>query len=197
MAYDAADYTAQLQALLPTGLAWPREPDAVMTALLAGLAEEFARLDSRIGDLFDEADPRSTLELIDEWERVLGLPDPCTASATTLAARQLIAWRKLAYQAGQTPAFYVALAASVGMEIEIHEFDPDVDDWDPTLTALITDGKWRFVWRVHVLTATDFTLFRVGTSAVGDRLVEGGAIDLECMIQAARPAHTRVIFSYA
>jgi len=197
MARSAQDYLDQLQALLPAGSAWPRDPDAVLTQLLGGLAEEFARLDGRVSELFEEADPRFTHELIGDWERVLGLPDPCTATATTLAARQLIAWRKLAFQAGQTPAFYIALAASVGMEIEIYEFDPDVDDWDGSLTALIGSGKWRFVWRVHVLTATDFTLFRVGTSAVGERLVEGGAVDLECMIQAARPAHTRVIFSYA
>lgn len=197
MAYDAPAYTEQLQALLPSGQAWPREESATLTQLLAAMAEEFSRLDERVVELFDEADPRSTSELIADWERVLGLPDPCTVSATTLAARQLIAWRKLAFQAGQTPAFYVALAASISMEIEIHEFDPDVDDFDGSLTALITGGKWRFVWRVHVLSATDFTLFRVGTSAVGERLVDGGAIDLECMIRAAAPAHTRVIFTYA
>lgn len=196
MGYDVADYTAQLQALLPTGPAWTREPDATLTALLAGLAEELARADERIGELFEEGDPRTAQEMMDDWERVLGLPDPCTASATTLAARQLIAWRKLAFQAGQTKAFYIALAASIGVEIEIIEFDPDVDDFDGSLTPLITGGKYRFVWRVNVLTATDYTLFRVGTSAVGDRLADGGAIDLECMILAARPAHTRVIFTY-
>lgn len=196
MAFDADAYTAQLQALLPQGAAWSRDPDATLTRLLQGWAEEFARLDGRVDLLFEEADPRTAAQLMDDWERVLGLPDPCTAASTTLGARQLIAWRKLAYQAGQTPAFYVALAASVGMDVEIHEFDPDVDDHDASLTPLITDGKWRFVWRVHVLNATDYTAFRVGTSAVGERLIEGGSIDLECMIRAAAPAHTHVIFTY-
>ncbi|MDP2375301.1 YmfQ family protein [Reyranella sp.] len=196
MAYDQPAYAAQLQALLPTGAAWSREGGATLTRLLEALAFEMARLDIRVANLFEESDPRTAQEMIADWERVLGLPDPCTVAATTLAARQLIAWRKLAHQAGQTPAFYIALAASIGMTIEIFEQDPDVDDHDPSLTALIGDNKWRFCWRVHVLTATDYTLFRVGTSAVGERLVEGGAIDLECMILAARPAHTRVVFTY-
>lgn len=197
MAFDADAYTAQLQALLPQGAAWPRERDATLTRLLQGWAEEFARLDARVDLLFEEADPRTTAELMDDWERVLGLPDPCTAASTNLAARQLIAWRKLAFQAGQTPAFYIALAASVGVEVEIHEFDPDVDEHDGSLTPLITDGRWRFVWRVHVLTATDYTVFRAGIGVAGDLLVEGGSIDLECMIRAAAPAHTHVIFTYA
>lgn len=192
----ADDHLEHLLALLPTGAAWPRDRESGLGDLFTGWAAELARLDQRIAHLHEEADPRTTVELIDEWEGVLGLPDPCTAAATTLSARQVIAWRKLAWQAGQTPAFYIALAATVGMEIEIHEFDADVDDHDAALTSLITGGRWRFVWRVHVLTATDYTVFRAGSRA-GDHLREGGAIDLECMIRAAAPAHTHVIFTYA
>lgn len=194
--YDANAYARQLGMLAPPGSAVVPDPELGFGRLALGWAEEFARIDRRAHDLLDEADPRTAFEMIGDWERVLGLPDPCTAGATTLSARQVIAWRKLAYQAGQTPAFYIALAASVGFEVEIHEFDPDVDDHDGALTALITDGRWRFVWRVHVLTETDFTVFRAGESVAGDLLVEGGAIDLECIIRSAAPAHTRVIFTY-
>jgi uncharacterized protein YmfQ (DUF2313 family) len=192
----AEDHLDHLLALLPTGAAWPRERESGLGDLFTGWAAELARLDQRIAQLHEEADPRTTVEMIGDWEDALGLPDPCTAAATTLSARQIIAWRKLAWQAGQTPAFYIALAATVGMEIEIHEFDPDVDDHDAALTSMITSGRWRFVWRVHVLTATDYTVFRAGSRA-GDYLRDGGAIDLECMIRAAAPAHTHVIFTYA
>lgn len=194
--YLASSYLAQLQALLPTGPAWPREPDAVLTRLLTAEAEEFARIDERIEQLEDETDPRTAYELLADWERVLGLPDPCTAAATTIAARQAACWRKLAYQAGQTPAFYVALAASIGFEIEIHEFDPDIDDWDGSLTGLIGGGRYRYVWRVHVLNAGSLDYFRAG-DPVGMRLREGDVgIDVECILQAAKPAHTYIVFSY-
>lgn len=193
---SAADYQAQLHALLPTGPAWPREAGTVLDDELAAEAEELARLDRRAHELIEETDPRTAYELLGDWERVLGLPDPCTAAATTIAARQLACWRKLAFQAGQTPAFYIALAASIGFEIEVHELDPDVDDYDASLAAQVAAGRWRYIWRVHVLNVDDFTYFRFGDS-FGERFRDGElALDLECIISAAKPAHTHVIFSY-
>ncbi|MEO7691299.1 MAG: putative phage tail protein [Sphingomonas sp.] len=197
MGYTAAQYTADMQAHLPTGAAWPRDPEATLTALCAVYAEEFARVDARVDQLVAEYDPRGAYELLSDWEAALGLPDTCTAAATSIAARQAACWRKLAFAAGQTPAFYIALAASIGSEIEIHEFDPDVDDFDGSLTALIAGGKYRYVWRVHVLNAGDYSVARVG-DPVGVRLVDGdaGAASLECILASAKPAHTHVIFSY-
>lgn len=196
MARDVAAYIDLLFAHQPTGPAWSRDPDTGFGPLYAGMAQEFVRFDQRVDQLFLEADPRTAAEMIGDWERVLGLPDPCSAAATSLSAREVLAWRKLAFQAGQTKAFYIALAATLGFTVEIHEFDPAVDAYDGALTALITDGRWRFVWRVDVLDIVDFSVFRAGTGRAGDYLREGGAIDLECVIKAARPAHTRVIFTY-
>lgn len=196
MNHDAEHYLSQLQSLLPPGRAWTREPGANLTALLAAWADEFGRVDLRIDQLLGEYDPRMAYELLGEWEAALGLPDPCSSAATSIAARQLNCWRKLAFVGGQTPQFYIDLAAALGFAIEIHEFDPNVDDWDASLTPLITDGRWRFVWRVHVLNAGDFTFFRFG-DPFGGQFREGDiAIDLECIITAAKPAHTHVIFSY-
>lgn len=132
--------------------------------------------------------------MLADWERALGLPDDCTDLATTINARQAACWAKLAARAGQTPAFYVALAASLGFTVVIHEFDPDVDDYDSGPD--ISDGRWRYVWRVEVLDQVDFSVFRAGSSSAGDLLVQGGAADLECVIRKAAPAHTHVVFTY-
>jgi uncharacterized protein YmfQ (DUF2313 family) len=192
----AAAYARQLQSLLPTGPAWPRDPDTVLTQLLESWAEEFARLDARAHQLLDETDPRTAYELLADWERVLGLPDPCTAAATTLSARRLACWRKLAYQSGQTPAFYIEMAAAIGFEIEINEFDPDVDAYDASLAAAVAAGRWRHIWRVHVLNAGSFNHMIAGDPAGTALLVGDAALDLECLIRAAKPAHSHVIFSY-
>ncbi len=196
MGLMATAYRQQLQALLPTGAAWPRGEDAMLTKLLDGWAEEFARVEERMEQLLAEYDPRTAYEMLPEWEAALGLPDPCTAAATTIAARQLACWRKLAYQAGQTPAFYIALAASIGFDVTIHEFDPEVDDYDTSLSAQVAAGRWRYIWRVHVRNGSVFNYMVAGDPA-GSALLEGdAALDLECIISAARPAHTHVIFSY-
>lgn len=191
---DTDDYTRQLQQLLPHGPAWTRDPDAVLTRLLAALAAEFARLDARAHLLLDEVHLPTTWELLSDWERVMGLPDACTPVTGSIAERRAALIQKLATAGGQTPAFYVALAGNLGFEIEIIEQDPDVDAYAPFLD--ISGGRWRLVWRVNVLTETDYSAFRVGVSRVGERLVEGGALDLECVIRRAAPAHTQVIFSY-
>jgi uncharacterized protein YmfQ (DUF2313 family) len=197
MTPSAADHLVQLQALLPQGPAWPREPDAMLTKLLAGFAPELARFDARSAELLEEIDVRTSAELLADWEAVLGLPDRCAAAtSTSLDGRRISALRKLAYQAGHTPAFYRSLAAALGYDVEIHEFDPAVDTYDGSLTPLITGGRWRFVWRMHVLTPVSFRLFRVGHSRVGDSLREGGAHELECVITAAKQSHTHVIFTY-
>ncbi|MFB0874557.1 YmfQ family protein [Sphingobium sp. sgz301303] len=192
----AAAYLAQMQALLPRGAAWARETGSMLSALLSAFAQECARLDARAHALLEEVDPRTASEMLGDWEAVLGLPDTCTAAETQIDARRRAAWRKLAYQAGQTPAFFVSLAATMGYQIVIHEFDPDVDDYAPSLAAEVAAGRWRFVWRVEVVNVTPFILFRAGSRA-GERLLEGGAASsLECVFQAAKPAHTHVIFTY-
>ena len=187
-----SEYTRQLQALLPPGRAWPREPTAQLTPLLGAWADEMARLDARALQLLEEADPRTALELLGDWERVLGLPDECTAAATTIPARQIAAYQKLAALGGQTPAFYVALAASIGYTVEILEFDPGVDAGDFDTSG----GRWRYVFTVHVLDIVDYSVFRAGRSGAGDRLIEGGALDLECVINRVKPAHTLALFTY-
>lgn len=190
----ALEYRRQLQALLPSGPAWSREPDAVLTGVLHAVADEFARVDDKAVGLLDEADPRTAYALLPDWERVLGLPDECTAGADTIAGRQLACYAKLAQLGGQTPAVYVAIAATIGVDIAIHEFDPSVDDYDDSLD--ISGGKWRFVWRVEVLSTVDYQVARCGSASAGDRLVDGGSLDLECLINRAKPAHTHVVFTY-
>jgi|GEM_PF-2742733 len=84
MGLTADDYLALCQNLLPSGPAWPRESDAFVTRLLDAWAQELARIDARVDALIEEADPRTTSELLDDWEREYGLPDECLFRTTTL-----------------------------------------------------------------------------------------------------------------
>lgn len=63
MALSAEDYLQQLQALLPIGAAWSRDPDAEITKALTGMAQEFTRVDGRGEALLSEFNPATAVEL--------------------------------------------------------------------------------------------------------------------------------------
>jgi len=79
---DASAYAESIAALLPQGDAWPREPGTELAKLRHWMGTELAKVDARAANLLREADPRETLELLDEWEAEYGLPDECTPLTT-------------------------------------------------------------------------------------------------------------------
>ena len=193
----ATDYLRQLQALLPPGAAWPRDDDAALSRLLAAAADELARIDRRAEQLIDEADPRTTAEMLADWERVAGLPDPCVAAsgeAQSVPQRHAALVARLAALGGQAAAYFIALAASLGYAITIEEFRPFRAGASRAGDAL-TNGDWSFTWRVYAPPTTPVT-FRAGQSAAGDALRSWSNVALECVLNRFKPAHTNLLFAY-
>jgi len=186
------DYLQQLQALLPRGAAWTREPGAVLTGLLEALAGEYSRADIRAGGIIDETDPRTVFELLEEWEAFAGLPDSCVTEPATLAGRRAVLLARLTAVGGQSPAYYIAAAALYGYAIEVAEYAPFVAG--SAAGDALTNGDWGFAW-VVISAADTVTPFRAGGQA-GEALASWGNSQLECLIRRLRPAHTHVIFSY-
>lgn len=189
----AEQYRDQLQALLPRGKAWPREADAVLTALLDGLAPALARADARAEDLLDEADPRTTAELLADWERVAGLPDRCVTTTQTAIERRDALVARITNAGGQSRAFFVALAAFLGYTITVAEYRPFQAGVSRAGDAL-TNGDWLFSWRVEAPAETVRSF--VAGSLAGEPLRSWGNEALECVIRRHAPAHTLVLFTY-
>lgn len=197
MALTAADYQAQLAALLPGGFAWPREADAVLARLLLAWADELARVDGRAADLLDEAAPRTTAELLADWERVAGLPDSCVAAqgiSQTTGQRRAALVAKITSAGGQSVAYFVALAASLGYAITISEFSPFVAG--SVAGASLTNGAWAYAWTVNA-PLTSISEFTAGSASAGDPLRAWGNELLECVLSRLAPAHTHALFAYA
>lgn len=110
------DYLAQLQALLPRGAAWPRDPNAVLTQVLEALAQEPARLHAEALALLDEADPRTTAQLLYDWERVAGLPSPCVTTEQSTAERRNALVARLTGVGGQSRQYFIDLATRLGFK---------------------------------------------------------------------------------
>lgn len=150
MSRAAEDIQAELLTLLPRGWAWPRSPDSVMGRLLLAAAAELARFEAGAEALLLESDPRSADALLTDYERVLG-PDPCGRDAADLsvpARRQLVHQRWTA-RGGATPAFFIRLAASLGVSIQLDEGAPSVCGGSVCGDSL-APPEARFVWRVRV-----------------------------------------------
>lgn len=190
-----ADYLAYLKGLLPEGPIWPRLPGTRLAALLDGMAAELSRVHNRGIDLLEEADPRTTYELLRGWERVYGLPDECTvAGAETIAERRLRVAQKEIALGGQDPAYYIGIADKLGYPgALVTEFDPY--DCESDCEAYVFPEDWRFVWRFDVQQETRI-LEMDCESACDEPLRVWGDFALECVIYKLKPAHTHVFFSY-
>lgn len=140
------------------------------------------------GALLVEDDPRTSWYLLPAWERVLG-----TGIATDTAARHAFLAAKLNETGGQSRAYFIALAQSLGIDITIDEFLPVTvlgDVMSPMLAY-----EWRFVWRVNLPLAAQVRAATV-LSPVMEALAAWGYQDFETMLREDAPAHTLVLFAY-
>jgi uncharacterized protein YmfQ (DUF2313 family) len=119
------DYASGMRDLLPKGLAWPRDPSTVLQKVVKGLAQIWGYVDSRAADLLErESDPRTTIELLPDWERNWGLPDPCYEAPQSIDERQLALVMRMTIQGAQSREFYISVAAQIGYHITITEYRP-------------------------------------------------------------------------
>jgi len=195
MGLTSTDYLRQLQALLPPGPAWPTDDAALLSRQLGALAVELARVDGRALQVLEEADPRSVGELFADVERVAGLPDACAEAfggEQAMAQRRAALIGRLTTLGGQSPAYFIGLAAALGYAITITEFHAHTVNDD--VECSLYDVHWNFAWQVNAAlnTVTDITV----ESTVEDPIATWGNALLECVINRLKPAHTSVLFSY-
>lgn len=189
-------YEDQVRALLPPGPAWPQGPDDPPMQLGSGWAYSVARMDAVIIGLVDEADPTTTYALLDDWERVAGLPDACELAfggEQEIAQRRSALLARITSAGGQTAAYYISVAAAMGYDITITEFSEHTVDDD--VDAEMNGQDWAFAWAVNATTTT-VTEFSVDDTA-DDPLAWWGNAILECVFERIKPAHTTLIFSYS
>jgi uncharacterized protein YmfQ (DUF2313 family) len=187
MGMSVDDYYLALLHLLPPGKAFPRNDAGVMRDTLKAMAEAFALVDLRIDNLIDEADPRTTLELLADWERVCALDE-----LETVALRQLAVADKITDIGGQSRAFFIAVALKFGFVITITEFRPYT--CISTVDQGIYEDDCRFVWQVNA-PATTVTEATCQSPCTEPLRVWGNEI-LEALINYRKPAHTTAIFAY-
>lgn len=178
--YTATDIAEQLKRLLPPGSALRRDPDSNTHKLMLALADELARVDGRRNDAAEEMFASTVDELLPEWEKEYGLPDPCVEAAQTIPERIAALIGKVTGVGGQTPQFYIDLAGRLGINITIDElsgFQLGINGMGDPLGG----AEWNHTWQVTA---------QANTSTAQRQ-------QLECLFERLKPAHTRVIFEYS
>lgn len=191
--------------LLPRGLVWTRRPGGVRDRLLEAIATELVLVKDRAAELRHEK-PLTTVELLEDWEELLALPDPLVTAEVpqTADARRDAVVAKLSALENQAPATLEALAARLGFTITIEECAPFVAG--PAVGEPLTgvghagdplNGEdWAYAFKVHAPPIL-ITEFRAGISRAGDALREWSNVPFEAAINRAKPSHTIPVYEYA
>lgn len=195
--YQASDFLSALQALLPRGLAWPRDPSSVMGQVMAGLAPTWARHTEQNNNLLVDAFPPTAVQLLPEWEAALGLPDPCAGPAPTIAQRQAQVVARFAGSGGQSVPYFINYALMLGYSVTVTEYVASRVGQSRVGQSNSRMGQqWSFAWQINAPLIT-VTQSRTGSARAGDPLASWGNAVLQCEISEVAPAHTMVIFAYS
>ena len=197
MAHTPDQYFATMMEDLPTGAAWPKDRDGVFEAVLYAVAKELSDIESRSDRLQEEADPRTALETLDDWERVLSLPDPCLGpSPDTIRRREAVHLKENAQGTLHLDS-YRQLSAGMGYEVTFRVYRP-FRCGRSRCGGTHTLGPSDQVHKIRVLIAGPRKVrFRCGVSRCGrDPLTKTiGGEDLVCVLRREMPGHLQLIFN--
>lgn len=172
-----ADYAKMLVGLLPKGKLWPNDENSVWYKLCYAFGKELLRIDDRMKELLVERDSRTTVELISDFERDLGIPDECSQVGATIAERQAQVHSKLINVGGLHKQDYIDIATGMGITITITEYQPFWVGYhgmgDP-----IGDQSNIFHWKVTVAGWENGNLIAT----------------MQCIFEKNKPAHTTLLW---
>lgn len=197
MAVTESGWLAALQALLPPGRAFTREPDSVLTKVLGTLAVALLRAQLLLEDLLEQADPRRATSMLPDWERLLALPDLCTPAGQQLVDRQRAAYQRLVELGGQSRAYFIGLAELLGESgLTITEFGRSGFIATSNCNAALYSQPDRFTWRVNIPRPALNARLMTCNSSCDSALQAYTPSVIECAFKRRKPAHTTVIFAY-
>ena len=193
-AVEIAAYREQLHALLPPGRAWPAEPGTALNSLVEAFAAGMWELDLSGSNLLDDIRPNTTVDLISDWERAVGLPDTCTVIGGSLAVRRASVLEKLVAKSSPSASEFQRIGMLYGTDIVVEEHDQTRAN---LISGLNTNGgRWRFVWWISIPTSADVTRLDTVSDVQTPFKSVGRNSELECRLRRAAPAHTHLVIGY-
>ncbi len=141
--------------------------------MLAGLAPSWYRVNASANQLLVDAFPSTADAMLPEWQETLGLPGLVDYTGDDLATQQQQVVAALIDSGGQSAAYFIALAASLGLTVTISGYRPwSVDD---PVDQPIYGPAWAHAWLVSAMAEADYTA-------------------VHALFQRYKPAHTIIIW---
>jgi uncharacterized protein YmfQ (DUF2313 family) len=186
---------AELLQISPPGAAYPSDPNSNWGRQLLPLASEISLVEAQAEAMLLEIDPRTTEYLLPEYQQMLG-PDPYGRDLLPLstAQQQQLAWQRLTWRGGQSKAYFIALAASLGVTINITEQRPAIYGRAVYGDRYLISPE-QFTWIV-TMPSSSVEYARYGSARYGDDYSNFQPNSVQDVIAAEEPAHTLAVFSY-
>ncbi len=192
----AKHYHTQLRALLPAGPAWDPDWVPALEKILLAMAKEMARMDARAFDVINEMDPAGVSELVPDWEKVMGLPDPCLGESPAFEDRRLAVRQRLMAVGAQSRAYFIEIAVRQGYPLSSIT-ERRAPRFGRSTFGNAHFGTWtaQFMWTLNSGPRRRLGR-RFGDSFWGQRFGVNPSGALECVIRRSAPAHTLEFIDY-
>lgn len=176
---SADNYRDSMIKLSPTGKCWPTEEGTTWYTLLDALAQELARVDANGVLLLNESFPDTTSILLENWERILGLPDECSDTSATESERRNVLLGKIRARGGQSANYFGEVIEAMGLDNAVQDCTPFYCD-EGEAGEHIFDTTWTHKFVITIQNGSD----------VPDET------SFECRLNQLKPAHTVAFFVY-
>lgn len=167
---------------------------STLRKILIGLASEWLNFRSKINEVSNEYNPKTTTKLIEEWEEFVGIPDNCIPVASTIEQRRLNVLLKLAGINVTTEKQFKNIASILGYNIEVSN-GVSTSTFPLTLPfLLISEASAPFTIVITLpssIQPNGFTLTFPFT------LTSQQPAILDCLFNKLKPANTQLFFRYS
>lgn len=177
--HTQSEHADCLASFLPHGMLYKAKNigGSNLRKLLLGLCDELLRVEQKMNEVCTEHDIRQTTNLIEEWERTVGIPDGCLIVASTIEERRNNVLLKLAGLGLSTAQTYVDLAAVLGITCTAGP-EPGGDKFTILITFYGITAPSMWAWQWPIIWGTD------------------PAKGLRCLFNKLKPANCVLKFVY-
>jgi uncharacterized protein YmfQ (DUF2313 family) len=167
-------------------------PQSNWFKLLQGLGFEFLLFDDKIKYVKSQYDIYNTIDLIEEWEKMVGIPNSCVPIARTLEERRNNVLSKFITQECTTKSQFELIAKTLGFDINVMA-GADLTRFPlkfPIMFASSEVSPFLIIVNLSDKYKKTFPFdFPVPFQASAPDI-------LSCFFERLKPAHTKIIYRY-